>query len=101
MPSNTAKTQTGIGRQAIITYRSGLFEVKLYNTYIYSEEGNEITLDNGGWITPTTVRYMNQALGYREAMGRVTIKGGEMFFNGKPFVNGKYVTQKALTQEAR
>lgn len=78
MAHTIAKTKTGIGRQAVITDRSGLFEVKLYQTYIYSEEGNTLTLDNGGWVTPTTVRYMNQALAYRGSSNRVAIRKGEM-----------------------
>jgi hypothetical protein len=100
MASPIAKTKTGIGRQAEIVDRPGLFEVKLYATYIYSEEGN-ITLNHGGWVTQTTARYMNQALSYRGQEVRVFIKGGEMFWksafgNPQPFFNGVAVIAKAV-----
>lgn len=98
MASTIAKTKTGIGRQAVITDRQGLFEVKLYQTYVYSEEGNKITLDNGGWVTPTTARYMNQALAYRGVSNRVAIRKGEMVLlctrSVVPFENGRLMLDK-------
>lgn len=95
MAANIAKTKTGIGRQAVVTQRQGLFEVKLYSTYIYSEEADKITLDNGGWITATTARYISQALAYRGISNRVCIRKGEMVLlctrSVVPFKNGRLV----------
>lgn len=108
MAKRIANTKTGIRKlHTSITERDGLFEVKLYNTYVYSEEGNTITLDNGGWVTPTTVSRMNQALIHRGIAGVVLIHKGEMFFQynvykaGKPvcrypFTNGVYVITKTV-----
>ena len=95
MPSRIAKTKTGIGSQAKIWNDNGHFAVQLHSTVVYDETADTIILDNGGWITPTTVRYMNQALDYREVMARVQIKDGEMLCNGQPFENGRFIMTKA------
>lgn len=65
MPSTIAKTKTGIGRQAKIWNDNGHFAVQLHSTVVYDEADGKITFNNGGWVTPTTVRYMNQAFNYR------------------------------------
>lgn len=99
-----AKTKTGIGRKGtVITDRSGLFEVKLYDTYVYSEEGETLTLQNGGWNTPTTAQRINSALMYRGFEPGISTAGGVMSFFGKPFINGVLVLKvselKRLNQE--
>ncbi len=100
MASTIAKTKTGIGRQAIIRHEIGIFSVQLYNTVVYMEYPESVILNNGGWVTPTTVRYIDQALAYRGIDGYACIRKGEMFFALRsdhklnPFVDGKYTFQK-------
>lgn len=87
-----AKTKTGIGRKGTtITERDGLFEVKLYDTYVYSEMDGTVTLQNGGWNTPTTAQRINSALQYRGFKSGILTAGGTMTYEGKPFVNGALV----------
>lgn len=91
-----AATKTGIGSKATeIIDRAGLFEVKLYNTYVYSEEYKTITLQNGGWNTPTTKQRINSALVYRGFQPGISTAGGVMSYRGKPFVNGVLVLKIA------
>lgn len=81
MPSTIAKTQTGIGRQAQIWNECEThgFQVRLYDTMVYEEKDGKVILDNGGWVTPTTVRYMNQAIQHRGKLdGFVRIRNHEM-----------------------
>jgi len=80
MPYAIANTQTGIGRQAKIYNENGHFSVQLHSTVVYDEDrtNNKLTLNNGGWVTPTTTRYMNQALAYRGSSNRVAIRKGAM-----------------------
>lgn len=78
MPSKLAKTETGIGRQAKIWNDNGHFMVQLHQTVVYDETKETITLNNGAWVTPTTVRYMNQALVHRGHAGDVAIRNGKM-----------------------
>jgi hypothetical protein len=66
----------------------------LYSTVIYRETEDTITLDNGGWVTATSARKMNQMLDAREVMGRVTIRKGQMFFNDAPFIGTRFVAKK-------
>lgn len=95
MSKMIAATKTGIGRKATeITERSGLFEVKLYNTYVYSEEGDTVTLQNGNWNTPTTRQRINSALIYRGFRSGISTAGGVMTYMGKPFVNGVLMLKK-------
>jgi hypothetical protein len=90
MPSTIAKTSTGIGKGNTQVYTDGKsYEVVLYSTRIYIENGKTISFDNGGWITPTTTRRMNQVIRHRGTLrGSVSIKGGTMVYtdeNGKRF----------------
>lgn len=80
MASTIAKTKTGIGRKAKIWEGENYFQVRLYETMVYEENRDEgtLTLNNGGWVTPTTARYINQALAYRGSSNRVAIRKGEM-----------------------
>lgn len=78
-----AKTHTGIGRKAEIVQRDDVFQVYLYQTMIYEETPSAVMLAHGGWVTPTTARYINQALTYRGFSSKVYIKNGEMFLHGK------------------
>lgn len=78
MPTMIAKTHTGIGRKAEIVQRDDVFQVYLYNTMIYEETPSAVMLSHGGWITPTTARYINQALNYRGFHARVSIRNGSM-----------------------
>lgn len=80
MPSTIAKTPTGIGRQAQIWKGEDYFQVRLYDTMVYDENRTKgvTTLCHGGWVTPTTARYINQALAYRGVSNRVGIRKGVM-----------------------
>lgn len=99
MASRIAKTETGIGRKAKIWNDNGHFAVQLHSTVVYDETAESITLNNGGWITPTTVRYMNQALAHRGFQEGAVIRKGEMFLMSgtgdlMPFENNRIVIQK-------
>lgn len=86
MSSTLAKTATGIGKgNTKIWNDNGAYAVQLHDTMIYIETRDSITLNNGGWVTPTTARRMNQVLNHREVMGTVSIKNRVMQFNGTPF----------------
>ena len=93
MPSTLAKTSDGIGRcNTKVWNDNGHFSVQLWNTVVYHEtQEGLITLDNGGWITPTTARRMNQALLYRGMPGSVRIKNGQMFYGERPFDGSKLI----------
>lgn len=80
MASTIAKTATGIGRKAQIWQGDNYFQVRLYQTMVYEEnrEKGTLTLCHGGWVTPTTARYINQALAHRGSSNRVAIRKGEM-----------------------
>lgn len=57
-----------------------LKSVILHQTEIVRVENRTITLDNGGWVTSTTAKRMNQALrsfGYPVSVSRAD---GEMFY---------------------
>lgn len=74
---------------------NGHFMVQLYATVVYDETADKIVLRNGGWVTPTTGSRINQALRHRNRTENVNIKNGEMFCNGKPFVNGEFTILKS------
>lgn len=80
MPTTIAKTPTGIGRKAQIWQGDNYFQVRLYATMVYEENRAKgtLTLDNGGWVTPTTARYINQALAHRGSSSFVGIRKGVM-----------------------
>lgn len=101
MPSTLAKTPTGIGRKAQIWNECEThgFQVRLYQTMVYEENRAKgtLTLDTGGWNTPTTARYINQALAYRGASNRVGIRKGAMVLyvtkGFVPFENNRLVIE--------
>ena len=90
MPRAIAKTQTGIGRKAHIYNDNGHFAVQLHSTVVYDEHDGKVTLNSGGWVTPTTVRYMNQALTYRGHTPDVHIKNGVMYHGTQAFDGATY-----------
>lgn len=95
MASTIAKTPTGIRKlNTRIWDDNGHFAVQLYNTVVYEEDQHRITLRHGGWITPTTTSRITQALRYRGIPSHVNIKGGEMFCDGLPFINGIFIIEK-------
>lgn len=97
MPSLIAKTTTGIGNlNTRINNNVGEWSVTLYDTLIYAETDKTITLNNGGWITPTTVRRMNQALTHRGYKPLVRIKKGQMFYGLNEFTACIYSMTKAV-----
>ncbi len=95
MASRIANTKDGIRRLNTKVYNeNGHFAVQLYSTVVYDETADTLTLNSGGWTTPTTVSRIGQALAHRGIKGYVNIKNGEMFFTcdllGRvPFVDGK------------
>lgn len=95
MASTIAATKTGIGRKAHIYQDNGHFAVQLYATVVYDETAHTVTLRHGGWVTPTTARYINQAFTHRGIDAGVYIRRGEMFLHcatGEfPFENGEAV----------
>ena len=95
MASTIAKTRDGIRRLNTKVFNdNGHFAVQLYATVVYDETRDHIVLAHGGWVTPTTASRINQALHHRGVDGGVNIKNGELFYNGKPFVNGEYVIDR-------
>ena len=96
MPSTLAKTKTGIGSQAKIWNDNGHFMVQLHSTVVYDENNLIVKLNNGGWITQTTARYMTQALRHRNIDGYVAIRKGVMVYGAqgideKPFDGNTFV----------
>lgn len=92
MPTRLAKTPTGIRKgNTKVWDNNGHFSVMLYSTVVYDETREVITLNNGGWITPTTASRMNQALEHRGFPACVRIRGGQMFYGSNPF-NGNTFT---------
>lgn len=90
MASLRAATNTGIGNGHTVTWNdNGHYSVRLYKTVIYDEAFGKIALDNGGWVTQTTARRMNQILLYRGQPASVRIRQGVMMFGSNPFVNGR------------
>lgn len=99
MAHKIAKTSTGIRKLNTKIYQGELdgkeyFQVRLYSTVVYDEWPDRIRLRHGGWVTPTTASRLRQALMYRGRSEHVDIKNGQMFCNGKPFVNGEFVIPK-------
>lgn len=100
MAHTIAKTSTGIRKlNTRIWNDNGHFMVQLYETVVYDEGYDTITLNNGGYVTPTTVSRMVQALRHRGHDVRVNIKNGEMVWqspcgNPQKFVDGKAVIKK-------
>lgn len=89
MASMIAKTKTGIGYKGTkIVDANGEFFVELYATLVYHETKDKIILRNGGWNTPTTAQRINSALVYRGFNSGISTAGGNMSYQGKPFVNG-------------
>ena len=82
MARTIANTKDGIRRlNTKVWDDNGHFAVKLYATVVYDETRETITLNNGGWVTPTTTSRINQALAHRGFTEcGVFIKGGEMYF---------------------
>lgn len=101
MASMIAKTKTGIGTTGTKIWNdNGHFAVQLYATVVYDETRETITLNNGGWVTPTTVRRINQAFKHRGHLGVVFIRNGEMYFRrgdnpALPFKDQKFVVEVA------
>lgn len=84
MASTIAKTKDGIGRtNTRVANIDGRFTVILWSTMVYEEDLDLgiITLNNGGWVTPTTARRMNQALAHRGFDLKVSIRKGAMFLH--------------------
>lgn len=98
MANTYAKTKDGIRRlnTKVVDGKEEFF-VELYQTLVYHEMADRIVLRNGGWVTPTTVSRIHQALRHRGHAHSVNINKGEMFCDGKPFVNGTYT----IVKEAR
>jgi len=95
MASTIAKTVDGIRRlNTKVEAMGDQFYVTLYETMVYSEDKYSITLNSGGWITPTTTSRIRQALRHRGHPHNVNIKNGVMHCDGKPFVNNIYVISK-------
>lgn len=90
MPGSYAKTDDGISRNNTrIIDKNQDYIVKLHNTYIYWENESAVMLSSGGYASPTTVRRMNQVLYHRGIGGGVSIKRGELYFDGAKFLNGR------------
>lgn len=86
MASRLARTSNGIGTTSTRVWNdNGHFTVQLHSTVVYDETRERVLLNNGGWITPTTVRRMNQALEHREFKADVRILKGRMFYGNEPF----------------
>lgn len=95
MARSIANTKDGIRRLNTKVKEIGnCFYVTLYATMVYSEDEFSVTLNNGGWVTPTTASRMNQALIHRGFQSAVGVRKGVMYFGDQPFVNGKYVIVK-------
>lgn len=95
MAATFAKTRDGIRRLNTKVWNdNGHFSVQLYATVVYDETPERITLADGGWATATTVSRITQALRHRGIEGHVNLKLGRLYFNGKPFVDGKYVIER-------
>lgn len=81
MAKRHANTKDGIRRLNTRVYQNnGHFSVQLYSTVVYDETRDRIVLDNGGWITPTTVSRINQAFDHRGIDVGVKIIKGKMYF---------------------
>lgn len=95
MAHTYANTKDGIRRlnTRVFETEQGM-TVELYGMVVYQETPETITLNNGGWVTATTSSRIHQALRHRGHKNNVNIKNREMFCDGKPFVDGKYVIVK-------
>jgi|WetSurMetagenome_2_1015567.scaffolds.fasta_scaffold206510_3 hypothetical protein len=83
--------KTGIGRTGTKVWDdNGHFMVQYHATVVYDETVEGVTLNNGGWNTPTTARRMNQALVERGYHAGVHIRGGLMEYEGELFKDGRY-----------
>lgn len=105
MASTIAKTKTGIGNgNTKIWNDNGHFAVQLHGTVVYDETRETITLNNGGWITPTTTRRINQALIHRGFGNRVAIRKGEMVLLctncAVPFMGDRLVLDRSNAEVA-
>ncbi len=103
MSKMIAATKTGIGYKATKIWNdNGHFAVQLYATVVYDETAETVTLNNGGWNTPTTKQRINSALIYRGFRSGISNAGGVMTYQGKPFVNGVLVLKvKDLQREKK
>lgn len=100
--------QTGIRKLNTRVYQDNdHFAVQLYATVVYDETRERLVLDNGGWVTPTTVSRINQAIDHRgfSDLGHVRIIRGQMYFQSitvsVPFVGGKFVLDLKAVQQSR
>lgn len=70
-------------------------KVILYNTIVFSLDGNTVTLNNGGWITASTRKAIMTAFDRHNIKGHITIRKGEMYMvSGEeliPFVNNQLI----------
>jgi hypothetical protein len=62
---------------------NGKVMVRYYDTDIVTVEGDRVTLNNGGWPTPSTRRYINAALATLFPGMRLNLNQskGDQFFN--------------------
>lgn len=97
MARSIANTPNGIRKlNTKVWDDNGHFAVKLYDTVVYDETATTITLNNGGWVTPTTTSRIHQALIHRGHSNRVNIKNGQMFCDGKPFDGNTFTIKKNI-----
>ena len=76
----------GTHKTEVLT-ENGVTYVKYHNTRVVAFSENAITLDTGGWFTPTTKTRMNQTSGAFGLGFRVYQKNYEWFadYNGKTY----------------
>jgi len=64
----------------VIIKEDGYLKVILHSTTIYKERDNVLILNNGGWVTLTTTRRMNQVLNdFGHSNLRVFRRNGDMY----------------------
>jgi hypothetical protein len=96
MARTIANTKDGIRRlNTRVSETDKGLTVQLYDTVVYQETSTTITLNHGGWVTPTTGSRIHQALRHMGHMNNVNIKNRQMYCDGKPFdANGQFVIKK-------
>lgn len=64
---------------AHVENNSNTRKLTLHNTAVVTVSGDTVTLDTGGWFTPTTKKYMNKGLDLFGLNGYVYQKAGDWF----------------------
>lgn len=69
------------------SWNHGIFVCQYHQTKIftYKPDYKTIAFNNGGWLTSTTKKRMNQCLKHLDLPGSVYQKNGQWFYNDMPF----------------